>query len=575
MNGQERRVPPPPNANAKYFLILVVSVLLCSYLFFELASYFRNGTWVPGLPFTVVPDEMFSLIRGRTSWSSNHTLAAIIPVLILAGIAFLLVVWKIKHPVKKGLDAAANVLGKGSEMSLEKVTEASAKGRLTTGEIKGIMLVETMEKSEPRYANFRQTGVIEAGPGAGKTVGFAVPMALNAPGVVVATSNKRDLPDALCGARAAKGKVWVFDAQRITSRAAPGWWLNFNDYVTDEIRAHKLAKIWMDASGPANAKRDAYFDSAGPNLLAGLLLACSVSGKPLSQVFLWLMNDQKKEPIKILEDAGFRLPAAALAGVYFAPEEQRGGVFGTAAEMVSFLNNSRVRSWVEEDKLSKRPSFSPEAFVRSDAETLIALSKEGIGSTGPLTAALVAWVLEAAEDYADTQPHGRLAVPMVVVLDEVANVCRLKELPDLMSHYGSRGIPTWPILQNWAQGCRVWQEDGMRQLWSAANIRIVGAGQSDAKHLKEISDLVGNHLVTEYSANASSSGGMSRSNYSRNISQRDKAVLDVDDLAAFKPGECLVLPSGDRPFLARTVPWFDREEMSDIVAASIKEFEPA
>jgi type IV secretory pathway TraG/TraD family ATPase VirD4 len=260
--------------------------------------------------------------------------------------------------------------------------------------------------------------------------------------------------------------------------------------------------------------------------------------------------------------------------VYFAPEEQRGGVFGTAAEMVSFLNNSRVRSWVEEDKLSKRDKFSPYDFVRSSGETMIALSKEGIGSTGPLTAALVAWILEEAEDYADTQPHGRLRVPLMAILDEVANVCRLKDLPDLMSHYGSRGIPTWPILQNWAQGCRVWQEEGMRQLWSAANIRIVGSGQSDAKHLKEISDLVGPRLVTEYSAN-SSSGGMGRGNYSRNISQRSEAVLDVDDIAAFAPGECLVLPSGDRPYMAVTVPWFDRPEMQPAVAASIAEFEPA
>ena len=35
---------------------------------------------------------------------------------------------------------------------------------------------------------------------------------------------------------------------------------------------------------------------------------------------------------------------------------------------------------------------------------------------------------------------GRLALPLLAVLDEVANVCRWRELPDLYSHYGSRGI---------------------------------------------------------------------------------------------------------------------------------------
>lgn len=575
MNGQDRRVPSAPGASGKWILLGLVTFLGVGYLFVQLASYFATGHTTPGNPFTLISETLTGLVKGTIEWTDDHTLAAILPAAIALAVLVLAIIWKIRHPKKRGLAAAAKVLGKGNSLSLKTVIKKSDAGRLTTGETKGIMLVKTMDSGQDRYATFRQTGMIEMGPEAGKTVGFAVPMILNAPGVVLATSNKRDLPDAICGSRRDKGRVWVFDAQQITSKAAPSWWIDFNDYVTDEIRAHKLAKIWMDASGPADAKRDAYFDSAGPNLLAGLLLACAVAKKPLSQVFLWLMNDRDKDAVKILEKAGYVLPAAALAGVYHAPEEQRGGVFGTAAEMVSFLNNSRVRSWVESDMLSKREKFSPEDFVRSDAETLIALSKEGIGSTGPLTAALVAWVLEAAEDLADTKPHGRLQIPLVVVLDEVANVCRLKDLPDLYSHYGSRGIPIWSIFQNWAQGCRVWKEDGMRQLWGAANIRIIGAGQSDAKHLKEVSDLVGNHLITEYSANSSSGNGPGKGSYSRNVSQRDKPVLDVDDIAAFELGECLVLPSGDRPFLARTIPWFDRKEMQPIVSASIKEFEPA
>lgn len=62
--------------------------------------------------------------------------------------------------------------------------------------------------------------------------------------------------------------------------------------------------------------------------------------------------------------------------------------------------------------------------------TLYSLSKEGRGSAGPLITALTVAVAEAAEDYAKTQPGGRLAVPMVAVLDEAANVCRWRELPN-------------------------------------------------------------------------------------------------------------------------------------------------
>ncbi len=39
-----------------------------------------------------------------------------------------------------------------------------------------------------------------------------------------------------------------------------------------------------------------------------------------------------------------------------------------------------------------------------------------------------------------TRSGGRLDPPMVVVLDEAANICRIADLPELYSHLGSRGM---------------------------------------------------------------------------------------------------------------------------------------
>jgi type IV secretory pathway TraG/TraD family ATPase VirD4 len=570
MNGKTRNRPAAPGQGNIYLVGAAVGAVLVLYGWTELTSFLRTGNWVPGFPPTVATGEILGVVQGRIPWTGEHlTAAVLVGTLTILVLGLALYLWK-RKPKLTDAGKAARHLGKGEELSLESVTKRSDASRLTTGDVKGVMLVRTMTGKKDRYTDFRKTGTIIMGPESGKTTGFAIPMIMNAPGVVFATTNKRDLPDAIRGAR--PGKRWVFDPQRITGKNTPDWWLNLNDYVTDEVRATKLAKIWMDASGPTDAKRDAYFDSAGPNLLAGLLLACSISDQPISQVFRWLTNSRDKRPIKILEEAGYVLPAAALEGVYFAPDEQRAGVFGTASEMVSFLNNSRVREWLEpRDILDKRPCFSPEQFVRSERDTMIALSKEGIGSTGPLTAALTIWVLDAAEEFADENPHGRLPIPLMAILDEVANVCRLKDLPDLYSHYGSRGICPWAILQNWSQGCRVWSRDGMQQMWDASNIRIVGSGQADPTFLKSISDLVGRHYVTEYST--SSSKG--KNGYSRSSSQRLESVLEPDDIAAFELGECLVHFSGGRPFLANTVPWFKRPEMEPLVAASIEEFEPA
>jgi len=47
--------------------------------------------------------------------------------------------------------------------------------------------------------------------------------------------------------------------------------------------------------------------------------------------------------------------------------------------------------------------------------------------------ALTVAICEAAEERAKVSPGGRLPIPLVVVLDEAANVCRWRELPNLLN----------------------------------------------------------------------------------------------------------------------------------------------
>jgi type IV secretory pathway TraG/TraD family ATPase VirD4 len=560
------RIPPKPGNQFLPIVIGGTTLVVILYLTHQLGTFFSTGSFTGGWPHLVVIDMLLGMVKQTYSWTTAHTVILVLLFLLMFVGSFIGVTLWSGRTKKSDAYRASKHMSQGEEMSEKQVAKRSISGRLTSGEITGALIAQTM-KGARRIADWRSTVLIIMGPGAGKTVGEAIPLIMDAPGVVFATTNKRDLPDAIRGAK--DGRVWVFDPERITIKEHPPWRLELSDYVRDEVRAHKLAKIWMDASGPANAKRDAYFDSAGPNLLAGLLLASALSYAPISQMYRWLMKPKNREPIRILNEHKKFLPALALESVYDAPDEQRAGVFGTAAEMVSFLANPRVLEWLEtygpEDE---RPLFCPEKFVRSGDETMIALSKEGIGSTGPLTAALTVWVLDAAEEFADEHEHGRLPIPLVVVLDEAANVCRIQELPNLYSHYGSRGIFPVTILQTWAQGVRVWGEDGMKALWGASTVRIIGAGQADTSFLKMISELIGDHYVREHSV---SSGGQKGT---RSSSHSLRPIMTVDELGALKGGEVVVHVSGDKPFMGKTLPWFQRPEMAPRVSASIAEFEP-
>ena len=325
---------------------------------------------------------------------------------------------------------------------------------------------------------------------------------------MLVTSNKRDVVDATRGPRSARGEVWPFDPQGIVGAPADWWW-NPLTYVTDEVKADDpRRRLRGGQPRPVGARTDAYFEPAGQRLLANLLLAAALAERPLTQVYLWLSDPTDDEPVD--GPRGARLPAArrgAAVGRQRAREAARRRLRHRAADRVvhdqprgDALGHRRRRAAHAARRSSRTRGSRPTADARAGASstrtsssstsgTLYSLSKEGRGSAGPLVTALTVAICEAAEERAKRSPGGRLPVPLVAVLDEAANVCRWRELPNLYSHYGSRGICMMTILQSWSQGVEVWGRDGMRKLWSAANVKVYGGGVSEVEFLSELSQL--------------------------------------------------------------------------------------
>ena len=278
---------------------------------------------------------------------------------------------------------------------------------------------------------------------------------------------------------------------------------------------------------------------------------------------MWIADSTDDEPVEILREHNFPLQSAQVAGVVNAPEKQRGGVYGTARQMASCLTNRQVLRWITPTGPDdERPQFSPDDFVRAGG-TLYSLSKEGRGTAGPLVTALTVAVVDAAENLAVTSPGGRLKTPMLAVLDEAANVCRWAQLPNLYSHYGSRGIVIMTILQSWSQGCEVWGEAGMKKLWSASNVAVYGGGVKESAFLEDLSRIIGDY--ERISTSTSTSKGQ------RSVSRQSQKerILDVADLAAMPKGRAVVLASGSRPTLVTTQPWMSGPHR-EAVEASIR-----
>jgi type IV secretory pathway TraG/TraD family ATPase VirD4 len=476
-------------------------------------------------------------------------------------------------------------MGRGRDLEPIGRKQAAATAKRLGVDTPGLVIARTVAGGRPLYQDWEAVSVDVWGPRIGKTTSRGIPAILEAPGAVLVTSNKRDIVDATRELRSERGEVWPFDPQGIVG-ATPDWWWNPLTYVTDEVKAEILADVFASGSRDPTARTDAYFEPAGQRLLANLLLAAAIAQRPLTQVYLWLSDPAEEEPIGLLADNGYPLLAAALQSVVNAPEKQRGGVYGTAQQIASFMTNREAMRWVTPDGVpapaaprglnpwvtptaiaAERRQFDPHEFVKT-SDTLYSLSKEGRGSAGPLVTALTVAICEAAEERAKVSPGGRLPVPLVAVLDEAANVCRWRELPNLYSHYGSRGICMLTILQSWSQGVEVWGRDGMRKLWSAANIKVYGGGVSEVEFLSELSQLIGDFDLSTTSVSHGRGGR------STNRAVRRERVLDVADLQSLPKGRAVVFASGAPAALARTLPWMAGPHAA-AVRASIAKHDPA
>ncbi|NAE18021.1 type IV secretory system conjugative DNA transfer family protein [Enterococcus hirae] len=400
-------------------------------------------------------------------------------------------------------------------------------------------------------------------PRSGKTTSIAVPAILDAPGAVLLTSNKPDgwRETVALRATATMQTSWTFDPQRIVGVEQTWWWNPLAGLRTVE-EANRLAGHFI--STVEGEQRGDVWGPAAKELLGNLLLAAALSGKSVVDVYRWLTDQATPVPRGILAADGQALLADSLRNTQDLPPETRGGVYFTAQAACQCLRDEQITAWVTPPQGVRLPEFDAEAFPTT-RQTLYLLSKDGGGSAGPLVAALADRVMRAGVKAAE-QRGGRLDPPMVAVLDEAANVCRIADLPDLYSHLGSRGVIPVTILQSYSQAKRVWGEGGAAALWSAATVKLIGAGIDDASFAEDISRLVGEHEVTTVSRSAGGSKGAG----SRTYSTRTQRILTAAQIRAMRKGSALLLATGMRPALLALMPWHEGPRKEEIAAAALR-----
>lgn len=424
----------------------------------------------------------------------------------------------------------------------------------------GVPVGADLTSGRPLYSRWEWVMIAIMGPRAGKTTTMCVRQVLETAGPVLATSNKRDIVDLTRGPRTELGVAWVHDVQGIIGEPTDWWW-NPLSFVKDMETAEKLTGIFQSSTESAGDKQDAYFSSAGRETLARLFLAAALDKRPITDVFTWANSPDEKgdDPARILINHGEVAQGRALGETQNLTEKQRDGVYGTIRPWIGLLGNRRILPWITDPGMS-RPQFNPQQFVTS-TDTIYLISAEGGGTARAITGALTMAILEAAERIGSSQRGGRLATPLVAVLDEAANVCRWRELPDKYSHYGSRGIILCTYFQSWQQGVEAYGETGMGKLWSAANVRVVGSGLSEDKYLPFISQSIGDYDAVKRSRSTQTKGSSVTTSVSR------ERIFDMADITALPFGRAIMLAT-QTPATLLKLEHYSTQPYADKVATS-------
>jgi type IV secretory pathway TraG/TraD family ATPase VirD4 len=423
--------------------------------------------------------------------------------------------------------------------NLHHLTTASG-GRLYVGAVPGGLAL----------ADPQQAVLVLGPPRSGKTTSLAIPNVLGAPGACLVTSTKPDILAATLPARARLGRCWLLDPTG-TTRAPPGvtrlrWSPVESAGTWDESLV--LARGLTGAARPAGRLGEsAHWTERAEALLAPLLHAAHWEGGGMETVLKWVLRHDIDAPRGRLSAHGVTTAADVLEGIAATDSREQSGIWSTAAGVLAAYRSDAALD-------NAAPANFDPRMLHATTDTVFVCAP---GRHQDLVSPIVVAFLHQARAgcYASWAGPGR-AAPLTLVLDEVANIAPLPDLPALVSEGGSQGVLTLACLQDLSQARSRWAgaADGFLSLFGT---KVVLPGIADLSTLDLVSRLGGEMDMPSQSR--SYGPWWSTAAPTVTWSTRRQRRLPVEAVSQQRPGTALVI-SGSRPVESvGLLPWWQVE----------------
>jgi type IV secretory pathway TraG/TraD family ATPase VirD4 len=429
----------------------------------------------------------------------------------------------------------------------------------------------------PVWAGEEQSVLVLGPPRSGKTSGIVVPTVLSAPGAVVSTSTKPDVLSATLRYRARLGECLVFDPSGTVDVPAGARRIGWSPIpaCTRWDDALLVARALVGATGTSGERHapSDHWSERAEALLAPLLHAAALTGEQLPTLLSWVDRRQPAVALGVLDEAGHGVAADLLTGIVATEAREQSGIWSTASGVLAgYRSDAALANTVE------NPVNALE-FCSSVSTLYVCATGRQQALVAPMVVGLLTEIRAATyHEHARRARSGDApATPVVLALDEVANIAPIPDLPSMVSEGGGQGLLTLACLQDLSQARLRWgpSAEGFLSLFGTT---VVLAGIGDVRTLRALSALAGEEDVPTRSVSAPAVPGgwtglagklLGRGRQvpvaTVTVGTRLEPRLAVDVLGRGRPGMAMVVDERNRMGWVGLTPWFASEPWRTMV----------
>jgi type IV secretion system protein VirD4 len=437
----------------------------------------------PGSPPTAFPSAVARLVPGAVPFWGTFVALLAVP---LAAAGLLL-----RRRASRRAEEQTSSARWATKADLKPlIVKKPTPGRLTLGTAHGKLLA-----AEPGHS------LLVMGPTqSGKTSGLAIPAILEWEGPVVATSVKTDLLDDTLAARTRRGDVWVYDPTASVRDVPASTWSPLAACTT--WQGALRTATWLTEAAREGSFHDADFWYANAaKLLAPLLFAAATSGHTMADVVRWVDLQEQQDVDLELEVAGVPEAIAAFAATTKREERAKSSVYTTAETVLRAFADPAVAASAATSEID------PARLFDGGSHTLyVSAPLHEQARLRPLFTALVQTVLMTAYEHA--ADGGSLDPPLLLVLDEAANIAPLRDLAQIASTAAGLGIQLVTVWQDRAQITNRYGQ-AASTVMNNHRAKLVLGGVADTGTTHDVAQLVGEAEVDRRSTTVDAEGRVS------------------------------------------------------------------